>query len=117
MLDLPVALYRRESLVAAARALGERAAARIARAGARWKVTVSPTEREGDFLNEALSHEYRQRVLRARGTLSAAVLGRAIERGFAAVAEDPLEMLEPRVREERAAELAGLLAAARELER
>lgn len=117
MLDLAASLYRRESLMAAARALGPRVEVALARRGTRWKITVSPAAREGEFLNEALSHEYRQRVLGLRKTLSAAALGRVLEKAFKPVPEDPLEMLEPQVREDRRREIDGLFDSARRLEK
>jgi hypothetical protein len=117
--SVPRTVYRRESLAAAAASLGERAQARLGAEGRRWRLEVEAAGRGdaaallGELLNEALMLELRAARLREAGALAAAVAGRILEGGFPAAPADPLEQLEPQVREDRARETEELLAKAR----
>jgi hypothetical protein len=115
-------LYSAESLAAGALALGTRAQVFVGETKSSFSVEIKPAAKTspagmlalgGEFLNEALNHEYRQRVVRANAPLTQAVLAPLFAKGFPAVPADPLEELEPQVKADRARELAELLETAR----
>jgi hypothetical protein len=115
-------LYGGESLAAGALALGKRAQVFVDETKAAFSVEIVPAGRlspaeglalGGEFLNEALNHEYRQRVVRANAPLTQAVFAPLFAKGFPAVPADPLEELEPTVKADRARDVEELLAAAR----
>lgn len=115
-------LYSAESLAAGALALGTRAQVFVTESKTAFSVEVKPAKAlppaaalalGGEFLNEALNHEYRQRVVRANAPLTQAVLSPLFAKGFPAVPADPLEELEPQVKADRARDLDELLAQAR----
>lgn len=117
-------LYGAESLAAGALALGARAQVFVEETKAAFLVEIVPAGGAsaaesralgGEFLNEALSHEYRQRVVRENAPLTQAVLSPLLAKGFPAVPADPLEELEPQVKADRAKDLEELLAQAREM--
>lgn len=117
-------LYSAESLAAGALALGTRAQVFVTETKAAFSVEIKPAAKaspagllalEGEFLNEALNHEYRQRVVRANAPLTQAVFAPLFAKGFPAVPADPLEELEPQVKADRARDLAELLAQARSM--
>lgn len=122
-LDLPKKLYPRESLQAGALALSGRCDVYLETEGARWLVTLRAdkakgralVEAAGLFLNEALSHAYRQNVVRFHGEVTSPVLGRLFETAFPAPRPDPLEELEPQVGRDRETETQSLLAKTKEL--
>lgn len=123
-LSLPKDLYARESLEAGALAVSGRAEVYLESKGRDWDVTLrraagrAPAplrETAGEFLTEALSHGYRQAVIRFDGDLTQPVLGRLLERRFPAPRPDPLEELEPQVARDRTAEADSLLAKAKTL--
>lgn len=68
----------------------------------------------GEFLNEALSHAYRQTLIKFNAELTAAVLGRFFAKSFPEIPPDPLEGLEPQVAEDRKAETEALIRTAQE---
>ena len=118
--SLPRSLYPRESLAAAAAALGARARVGLGPDGkARWKISVEAEGRGGaalclaEILNEALSHARRQSRLRAERAGTAVIVLRLLSKGFPSSPADPLEQLEPSVRLDRAEETTALLEAAR----
>lgn len=115
-------LYGAEGLAAGALALGTRARVFVGETKAGYSVEIKPAEPlteagllslGGEFLNEALNHEYRQRVVRANAPLTQAVFAPLFAKGFPAVPADPLEELEPTVKADRARDLEELLAQAR----
>lgn len=115
-------LYGAEGLAAGALALGTRAQVFVGETKAGYSVEIKPAEPltepgllslGGEFLNEALNHEYRQRVVRANAPLTQAVFAPLFAKGFPAVPADPLEELEPAVKADRARDLEELLAQAR----
>lgn len=115
-------LYGAEGLAAGALALGARARVFVDETKTAFSVEIKPAARRpeavllalgGEFLNEALNHEYRQRVVRASAPLTQAVLAPLFAKGFPAVPADPLEELEPQVKADRAKDLAELLEKAR----
>ena len=117
-------LYGAESLAAGALALGTRAQVFVDESKAAFAIEVAPAGKlapaaalalAGEFLNAALNHEYRQRVVAANAPLTQAVFSPLFAKGFPAVPADPLEELEPQVRIDRARDLEELLAKAREL--
>lgn len=117
-------LYSAESLAAGALALGTRAQVFVTESKTAFSVEIEPAAKaspagllalEGEFLNAALNHEYRQRVVRANAPLSQAVFAPLFAKGFPAVPADPLEELEPQVKADRARDLAELLAQARSM--
>lgn len=114
--------YSRENLRAAALILGDRARVLLAAAQGHYRVELSGPAgaaalraAAGDFLNEALSHAYRQRVVRFNRPLSGPFFSRLFREGFPAVPPDPLEGLEPQVALDRRAETDALLARAKTL--
>lgn len=124
LIRLAKPLYGAESLGAGALRLGRRAKVYLVEKKGEFSVEIAPAEPlapealralAGEFLNEALSHEYRQRVVQAHAPLSQAVLGPLFAKGFPAVPADPLEELEPQVRADRQRDLEDLLAQARKL--
>lgn len=115
--SVPKKLYSRAALAAGALALSGRAEVSLLSKGARWVVEVEGRragERLGELLNEALSHDWRQQSLKAARAAASALAARLLAEGFPAAPEDPLEQLEPQVREDRREDVARLLAAARE---
>lgn len=115
-------LYGAEGLAAGALALGTRAQVFVGETKAAYAVEIKPSKAAtpaqrlalgGEFLNEALNHEYRQRVVRANAPLTQAVFAPLFAKGFPAVPADPLEELEPTVKADRARDLEELLAQAR----
>ena len=117
-LKLPRPLYTQEAIEAAARALigGIEVNLGVSRGFFEIQITADdPKGAAGIFLNEALSHVYRQRVIRFSSPLTGPVLSRALDRCFPPPGEDPLEMLEPTVREDRTKDAAALLDAAKRM--
>ncbi len=117
-------LYGAEGLAAGALALGTRAEVYVDETKAAFSVEIKPAAalapREllalgGQFLNEALNHEYRQRVVRANAPLTQAVFAPLFAKGFPAVPADPLEELEPTVKADRLRDVSELLDQARSL--
>lgn len=115
-------LYGAEALAAGALALGTRAQVFVDEAKSAFAVSIVPASSlpqaelialGGEFLNEALNHEYRQRVIHANAPLTRAVFAPLFAKGFPAVPADPLEELEPQVKADRARDLEELLAQAR----
>lgn len=122
LLRLGKPLYGAESLAAGALALGTRAQVFVGETKTAFSVEVKPARAlpaaallalAGEFLNEALNHEYRQRVVQANAPLTQAVFAPLFAKGFPAVPADPLEELEPQVRADRVRDLEELLAQAR----
>lgn len=114
---VPKALYARDELAAGALALGARASVTLESDKNRWLVEVegeSAPALLGELLNEALSHAWRQARLKYAGPAASALASRLLAEGFPARPEDPLEMLEPQVREDRSEDVAKLLARAKE---
>ena len=121
-LSLPKALYRRESLEAAALAVAGRCEIYLEQDRRRWTATLKAApgcsaallrRAAGDFLNEALGHGYRQKVVRFNAESTRPALGYFFARAFPAPRPDPLEELEPQVALDREAETKALLEAAR----
>ncbi len=109
-------VYPLESLRAAAAALEGRAEMSLNEEGRNWRVELrsrSQTAAGGEFLNETLSHLYRQKVVRFNRDLSGALLARALDRGLLQGTPDPLEQLEPQVRADRQEETRRLMESAR----
>jgi len=117
--SVPRRFYPRAALAAAAFALDGRAAVSLGADGRRWRLEVESAGREDAFqllgllLNDALLRTLRAARLREAGALAAAVAGRILEKGFPPAPADPLEQMEPQVREDRAREISELLARAR----
>ncbi|MDP3540850.1 MAG: hypothetical protein Q8T11_00120 [Elusimicrobiota bacterium] len=114
--------YGAEALAAGALALGTRAQVFVDETKKAFSVEIRPAAAlpasgllalAGEFLNEALNHEYRQRVVQANAPLTQAVFAPLFAKGFPAVPADPLEELEPQVKADRARELEELLERAR----
>ena len=119
-------LYPRESLEAGALVLGERAEVRLTPQARHFEVEINGTGRTseaalralvGEFLNEALSHTYRQKVIRFHAASVQPALVRVLREGFSAMPEDPLEMLEPQVRADRRRETKELFAQAKSMKK
>lgn len=108
-------LYSSEALAAGALALGARAQVFVDETKLAFAVEVVPESLAGEFLNEALNYEYRQRVVAANAPLTRAVLSPLLAKGFPAVPADPLEELEPQVKIDRARDLEELLKTARSM--
>lgn len=117
-------LYGAEGLAAGALALGTRAQVFVGETKTAFSVEIKPAKAMpsarlrslgGEFLNEALNHEYRQRVVQANAPLTQAVFAPLFAKGFPAVPADPLEELEPTVKADRARDVEELLAQAREM--
>ncbi len=115
-------LYGAESLAAGALALGIRAQVFVDETPTAFSVEIVPAAPaeaaalcalRGEFLNETLNHEYRQRVISANAPLTQALLSPLFAKGFPAVPADPLEELEPTVKADRARDVEELLARAR----
>ena len=118
-------LYGAEGLAAGALVLGTRAQVFVDETKTAFSVEIRPAKAMppaellalgGEFLNEALNHEYRQRVIRASAPLTQAVFAPLLAKGFPAVPADPLEELEPTVKADRARDIEELLAQARGME-
>jgi len=116
--------YGAEGLAAGALALGTRAQVFVDESRTAYAVEIKPAAKAsasgllalgGEFLNAALNHEYRQRVVRAGAPLTQSVLSPLFAKGFPEVPADPLEELEPQVKADRARDLAELLARARSM--
>ena len=109
-LRLSRSLYPKAALAAAALAVGERARALLETDARFFVVTLEPARGqkpeavEGDFLNAALAFRAEQETRKLWGSLSRAAYSRLISEGFAAQPPDPLEQLEPVVREQRRAD-------------
>lgn len=123
-LTLGKPLYGAEGLAAGALALGTRAQVFVDESRTAFSVEIKPAVKTsgpgllalgGEFLNEALNHEYRQRVVQASAPLTQAVLSPLFSKGFPEVPADPLEELEPQVKADRARDLAELMAQARRM--
>lgn len=124
-LSLAKAWYARADLEAAALALGPRARVYVTAGRAAFAIEIEAPSRSGgrrrlgelagEFVNEALNHAYRQKVMAFHAGLARPVLGGLLARGFPAMPEDPLEMLEPQVRLDRERETAQLLERGRAL--
>ena len=115
-------LYGAEGLAAGALALGTRAQVFVDETKTAFSVEINPAKPlppaqllalGGEFLNETLNHEYRQRVIQANVLLTQAVFAPLFSKGFPAVPADPLEELEPTVKADRARDVEELLAQAR----
>lgn len=115
-------LYGAEGLAAGALALGTQAQVFVDETKSAFSVEIKPAKAMlpagllalgGEFLNEALNYEYRQRVVHANAPLTQAVFAPLFAKGFPAVPADPLEELEPAVKADRARDLEELLAQAR----
>lgn len=115
-------LYGSEGLAAGALTLGTRAQVFVDESRSSFSVEIKPAGKTagagllslgGEFLNAALNHEYRQRVVRANAPLTQAVLSPLFAKGFPELPADPLEELEPQVKADRARDLAELLGRAR----
>lgn len=121
-LKLGKPLYGAEGLAAGALALGPRAQVFVDETKATFSVEIKPGRAlseaglralGGEFLNEALNHEYRQSVVRFNAPLTQAVFSPLFAKGFPEVPADPLEELEPQVKADRERDVAELLAQAR----
>lgn len=115
-------LYGAEGLAAGALALGTRAQVFVDESKTAFAVEIRPAKPcppaallalGGEFLNEVLNHEYRQRVVSAHSPLTQAVFSPLFAKGFPAVPADPLEELEPQVKADRQRDVEELLALAR----
>ena len=115
-------LYGAEALAAGALALGTRAQVFVDEKTLEFFVEIVPVGKlvpaaalalAGEFLNETLNYEYRQRVVSANAPLTQAIFAPLFSKGFPAVPADPLEELEPQVKADRAKDVADLLAQAR----
>jgi hypothetical protein len=117
-LVVPRKRYGPEALKAGALAVGAAAQVFLDRKGTSFVVDIvvdGKTTRAklralaGEFLNECLSHLYRQEVVAFYGKLTAAALAPTLAGVFAPLPADPLEELEPQVKLDREAETAALL--------
>ena len=115
-------LYGAEGLAAGALALGTRAQVSVDETKTAFLIEIVPagaltpaqlTALAGEFLNEALNYEYRQRVVRENSPLTQAVFAPLFAKGFPAMPADPLEELEPTVKADRARDIEELLLQAR----
>lgn len=122
LLSLCARSYSRQGLRAAALALDGRAEVLLAKEGNFFEVELRPCGRAdrdalfelaGEFANEALSHDCRQRLVRLNAAASSALLARALSEGLRPAPADPLEELEPQVKRDRQADLSALLDEAR----
>lgn len=117
VLTLTQRSYSMEDLRAGALLLGNRARVLLKRRAGRYRVFLTARQGvrtlAGEFLNEALSHRYRQRVIRFNREFSQALLAQRRARAFPPPGPDPLEEMEPQVRIDREAETAELLSRAR----
>lgn len=125
-LKLSKSFYSEESLQAAALALGKRAKVFLEKRKDHFQAALRGGKKRtpgallvlaGEFVNEALSHQYRQSVIRFNRDFSQAVLGRVFAKGFPAMPADPLEELEPQVKIDRERDTRDLLEAARKMPR
>jgi hypothetical protein len=115
--------YPRESLEAAAATLPDDVQVFLGSAGREHRVELRAARPAaarlrrlaGAYADAALSHAYRQQVVRAHGDFSSALLASVFERGFKPVPADPLEELEPQVRLDRTRDLDSLLVAAKRM--
>jgi len=117
-------LYGAQALAAGALALGARAKVFVEENKSSFSVRIEPASPlsedallalGGSFLNEALNHAYRQRVIQANAPLTRAIFAPLFAKGFPAVPADPLEELEPQVKADRALDLEEFLTQARGL--
>lgn len=100
--------YARADLEAAALALGQRGRAALVEDKKAFKVTLSPAKLEREFAGVALNSAYRRRLSAFHAPLTSASLSWLLSKRFPVSAADPLEELEPQVREDREAEIARL---------
>lgn len=123
-MKLSKSFYSEESLQAAALVLGRRAQVFLEKRKEHFQVVLRGGKKgtpgalsalAGEFVNEALSHQYRQSVIRFNRDLSQAVLGRAFAKGFPAMPADPLEELEPQIKIDRERDVADVLETARKI--
>lgn len=118
-------LYSAEALAAGALALGTRAQVFVVETKTAFTIEIKPVTTRmkeadllmlgGEFLNEALNHEYRQRVVASNAPLTQAVFAPLFAKGFPEVPADPLEELEPTVKADRARDVEELLSQARSM--
>ncbi|MEQ1920184.1 MAG: hypothetical protein ABL955_13400 [Elusimicrobiota bacterium] len=122
VIGLGKALYGAEGLAAGALALGTRAQVSLEETKLAFLIEIAPASPlppaellalGGEFLNEALNYEYRQRVVRENAPLTQAVFAPLFAKGFPAMPVDPLEELEPTVKADRARDIEELLSQAR----
>lgn len=116
-LRFPRKVYEREDLEAAALRLSGRAEASLKSVAGHFLVEVKPAALAGEFCNAALNHLHRRRVVAFHAPLTFAALSRLLAESFPDPRRDPLEELEPQVREDREREIASLLETARALEK
>ena len=86
--------------------------ARYSTKAGHWVIEIhaeNARELAGNFMNEALTHEYRRKLVRFNKRLSIPLLGGLIRQGFQGAPSDPLEELEPQVKEDREADARMLL--------
>ena len=123
--NLGAASYSREDLEAAAGVLDGDTAVFLTESARGFEIVLRRPEKTprarlfalaGAFLNEALSHRYRQKVVRFNGATTQPFLAAVFKMGFPTVPPDPLERLEPQVQEDRRRDLEELLERARKLE-
>jgi hypothetical protein len=120
-LELSAKLYGKEDAAAGALALGARARVTLRVSGGKLLVALTPAAGEdaaaleGEFLNEALAQRCRREAAALWGPLAEAVEASVRVDGFPPPSEDPLEELEPTVRENRSEDLRRLRARAEEL--
>lgn len=116
-------VYGRRQLAEAAADLGAAARVSLSREGDDFLVRVEPAASGADpralerrFLELALDAAYRAAALRFQGELAAGALEAACQRARLHEPPDPLEQLEPQVREDRRRDVAALLERAAGLE-
>lgn len=124
LIKLGKPLYGSEALEAGALILGKLAQVFVDENKSSFSIEIAPASPlsadallalGGEFLNEALNHEYRQRVIQANAPLTRAVFAPLFAKGFPEVPADPLEELEPTVKADRAKDLEDLLTQARSM--
>ena len=126
VLEIDAGIYSKESLDAATVSLSDRLRTVIRKAASGFGVAVKGAsktkegpaavrELAGEFLNESLNHEYRRRVIEFNGPITKPMLARVFHKLFFNVPKDPLEQLEPQVREDRMNETLALQKEARKL--
>ncbi len=115
-------LYGAQSLAAGALALGTSASVFVDETKTAFSVDIvaagaaTPAQLQalgGEFLNEALNFEYRQRVVSFNAPLTQAILSPLFAKGFPAMPADPLEELEPQVKADRLKDVEELMTQAR----
>ena len=122
ILKLSAAFYSRESLQAATQVLDSWIHVSLSRGAGSYEAILYHPARVprhvqmavvGTFLNEALSHQYRQKVVRFNRALTQPVLAQVFKKKFIAASPDPVAELEPQIAEDRRRETAQLLEAAK----